>query len=32
MKVLVKIMNVNNGGLEASCLNELRCEEVNIGG
>lgn len=31
MKVLIKIMNVNNGGLETSCLNELRCEGVNIG-
>ena len=31
MKVLVKIMNVNNGAFEASCLNKLRCEGVNIG-
>ena len=31
MKVLVKIMNVTNGGFEASCLNELKSEKVNIG-
>lgn len=31
MKILVKIMNVNNSGFGVSCLNELRCEGVNIG-
>lgn len=30
MKVLVKIMSVNNSGLEMSYLNELRCEGINI--
>ena len=30
MKTLVKIMSVNNSGFEASCLNELKLEGINI--